>query len=163
REGSIPTERRRMLLEGLDRDTPLSPAEYRVRVAAAWPARSAHPDADLRANLAAAHQVAPRRFPEPGLTPPGGPFRDPLLVGVGGRCWGRGGVFGPGGGEAYVACPFRFFLEHVLHLEPLEDPREEIEVTRRGMAVHRALARLHRRLKEAGVHQPGEGVREQVL
>jgi ATP-dependent helicase/DNAse subunit B len=36
----------------------------------------------------------------------------------------------------------------------LEEPNEGIEVTRRGQAFHRALARLHRRLKEESVHQP---------
>src|SRR5262249_41846586 len=33
--GAVPCERRHMLSEGLDRDEPLSPAEYRVRVARA--------------------------------------------------------------------------------------------------------------------------------
>jgi len=37
-DGAIPTERRRMLVEGHDVDEPLSQAEYRLRVAAAWPA-----------------------------------------------------------------------------------------------------------------------------
>src|SRR5437899_430555 len=64
---------------------------------------------------------------------------------------------------SYVACPFRFLLRHVMRLEPLEDPREEIEVTRRGQAFHRALARLHRALKEAGVHAPSAAVRAAVL
>src|SRR5205807_2097123 len=65
--------------------------------------------------------------------------------------------------EDYVACPFRFFLKHVLRLEPLEDPKEEIEVTRRGQAFHRALARLHRGLKEKSIHRPDDAVRQQML
>src|SRR5205807_310418 len=51
-----------------------------------------------------------------------------------------------------------FFLEHVLKLEPLEDPAEEVEHTRRGAAVHRALARLHARLKADDVHAPAADV-----
>jgi ATP-dependent helicase/DNAse subunit B len=80
-----------------------------------------------------------------------------------GKQFGPRHVFSPTALEDYVACPFRFFLRHVLHLEPLEEPREQIEVTRRGMAFHRALARLHQQLREQGVHAPGPGVAEAVL
>ena len=52
--------------------------------------------------------------------------------------------------EAYVSCPFRFLLEHVVRLEELDEPGEEVEHTRRGAAYHRALARLHARLGQAG-------------
>jgi ATP-dependent helicase/nuclease subunit B len=38
-------------------------------------------------------------------------------------------------------------LQNVLHLEPLEDPSEEVEYSRRGSAFHRALARFHQRAK----------------
>ncbi len=80
-----------------------------------------------------------------------------------GKQFGPQRVFSPTALESYVACPFRFFLEHVLKLDTLEEPSEEIEVTRRGMAFHRALARLHSRLKEEGVHAPSERVKEEVL
>ena len=56
-------------------------------------------------------------------------------------------MFSPTALENYVACPFRFLLQHVLRLEPLEDPSEEVEYTRRGSAFHRALARFHERVK----------------
>jgi ATP-dependent helicase/DNAse subunit B len=58
-------------------------------------------------------------------------------------------VFSPTALEAYVSCPFRFLLEHVLRLEDLDEPGEEVEHTRRGAAYHRALARLHQNLREA--------------
>jgi ATP-dependent helicase/DNAse subunit B len=58
-------------------------------------------------------------------------------------------VFSPTALEAYVSCPFRFLLEHVLRLEELDEPGEEVEHTRRGAAYHRALSRLHRRLGDA--------------
>ena len=72
-------------------------------------------------------------------------------------------VFSPTALETYIACPFQFFLRNVLRLEPLEEPREEIEQTRRGQAFHLALSRLHQRLRSEGVHGPTEKVGEQLL
>src|SRR5262249_43349769 len=50
------------------------------------------------------------------------------------------------------------FLKHVLRLEPLNEPSEEVEVTRRGQAFHRALSRLHRQMRAAGTDAPEENV-----
>jgi ATP-dependent helicase/DNAse subunit B len=175
RPGVVPVERRRMLLEAFDRDEPLSPAEYRVRIAAHWYegaachwqlAASATPldlPRDLKANLADAAELVRWRFREGRHNPYDGLFRDEAVVAELAGRFGSEKVFSPTALEDYVACPFRFFLRHVLHLEPLEEPREEIEVTRRGQAFHRALARLHRNLKKADVHHPDESVEERVL
>ncbi|HJT77652.1 MAG TPA: PD-(D/E)XK nuclease family protein, partial [Gemmataceae bacterium] len=155
--GSVRTERRSMLIERYDRDEPLCPAEYRVQQAAAGPANlRAAPGLppDVAANLADAARVARLRFEERDFTPYDGRFRDPAVVAAVAGQFGPEKVFSPTALEDYIACPFRFFLQHVLRLEPLEEPREEIEVTRRGQAFHRALSRLHRQLKEAEVHQP---------
>jgi ATP-dependent helicase/DNAse subunit B len=162
RPEAVPVERRRLLVEGYDRDRPLSPAEYRVRSASDWPAGGTALPPDLRDNLADAADLARRRFREREHTPYDGRFRDPAAVAEVGRLFGPQRVFSPTALEDYVACPFRFFLRHVLRLEPLEEPREGIEVTRRGQAVHRALARLHRALKDEGVHAPTEAVAERV-
>jgi ATP-dependent helicase/DNAse subunit B len=162
-EGAIPVERRTMLLDRRPEDIPLSLAEYRVAVAAAWPEGSRHLEEDLRATLTDAAKLVRARFHEPTFGPHDGVFRDPLLIEWAGKQFGPNRVFSPTALEAYVSCPFRFFLQHVLDVEPLEEPNEEIEVTRRGMAFHRALARLHRRLKEEGVHAPTEHVKEEVL
>ena len=132
-------------------------------LARAWPAGSRRLGDDLRANLADAAELVRMRFREREHGPYDGLFRDPLLIEWVGKQFGPSRVFSPTALENYVACPFRFLLEHVLHLEPLEEPNEEIEVTRRGMAFHRALARLHQRLKEAGVHAPRPGVEAEVL
>jgi ATP-dependent helicase/DNAse subunit B len=108
---------------------------------------------DLASNLADAATLAARRFGK-AHGPYDGLFRDPSVIAQAAELFGPERVFSPTALEDYVACPFKFFLRHVLYLEPLEEPREEIEVTRRGQAFHRALARLHRRLKEAGVAEP---------
>jgi ATP-dependent helicase/DNAse subunit B len=162
-EGAIPVERRRMLIERYAEDLPLCPAEYRVRVAAAWPDGSRRLPDDLRASLAGAALVAQQRFRQRDLGCYEGLFQDPLLIEWVGKQFGPERVFSPTALEDYVACPFRFFLGHVLHLDALEEPTEEIEVTRRGMAFHRALARLHSRLRDKGVHEPTPEVREEVL
>jgi ATP-dependent helicase/DNAse subunit B len=162
-ERAIPVERREMLLDRRAEDTPLSSAEYRIAVAAAWPEGSQRLEDDLGASLADVSQLVQRRFRQREFGPHDGLFRDPLLIEWVGKQLGPQKVFSPTALESYISCPFRFFLQHVLELEPLEEPSEEIEVTRRGMAVHRALARLHSRLKAEGVHAPTERVTEEVL
>ncbi len=154
-------ERRSMLIEGFNRDAPLSAAERRVRAVATWEAGGLHDPAlpaDLRANLLDAQKLWERRFRTTEHNPYDGRFRDPAVVGELTQMFGPEHVFSPTALEEYVACPFRFYLRHVLRLEALEDPSEEIEVTRRGQLFHRALARLHRKLKDAEVHAPADAV-----
>ena len=50
--------------------------------------------------------------------------------------------------ERYASCPFRFFLERVLEIEPLEDLTLEFDVRNRGRVVHDVLAAFHRRVNE---------------
>src|SRR5439155_9968200 len=130
--------------------------EYRVRVAAAWKEFGKF-DADLpgdvKANLADAADLIRLRFREREFNPYDGLFRDARVVGELAQLFGPDKVFSPTALEDYVTCPFRFFLKNVLRLEPLGEPKEGVEVTRRGQAFHRALARLHRKLKDEGVHQ----------
>ena len=45
--------------------------------------------------------------------------------------------------EAYANCPFRFMLDHVLGIHPLEAPRLATDYSRRGNLVHDILAKLH--------------------
>lgn len=46
--------------------------------------------------------------------------------------------------ETYAACPFRFFMEDVLGLEPLGDLVLETDYARRGSRLHDVLAAFHR-------------------
>ena len=50
--------------------------------------------------------------------------------------------------ERYASCPFRFFLERILKIEPLEDLALEFDVLERGRVVHDVLATFHRRVNE---------------
>ena len=50
--------------------------------------------------------------------------------------------------ERYAACPYRFFLERVLEIMPVEDLTLEFDVRNRGRAVHDVLTTFHRSVNE---------------
>jgi ATP-dependent helicase/DNAse subunit B len=62
-------------------------------------------------------------------------------------------VFSPTAFELYAACPYHFFLEHVLHLEPLEEPEaiEQIHPMVKGALIHAILRLLYERMKAEGL------------
>lgn len=162
-DGAIPTTRRRMLIESLTRDVPLSLAELRVHLIgrtrgnlASEPSLAELLPEDACANLQDAALLVHHRFHVTNEhTVHDGLLQHPAILARVAELFGPGRVFSPTALEDYVACPFKFFARHVLRLDPLEAPREEIEVTRRGQAFHRAMAGLHRRLKEEKVTTPG--------
>jgi ATP-dependent helicase/DNAse subunit B len=53
--------------------------------------------------------------------------------------------------ETYKACPFRFFVDAVLKLEPKETPELGLDVAQRGSIIHRVLENVYRRAGEEGV------------
>ncbi len=147
--GPLPTESQRMLIEGYGDGEPHTAAELRVRAARAlaagdpltdWPL----PDA-LRSSLRAAAAMAHARHRDTAFGRFDGELRHPAVAADLLQRFGPDKVFSPTALEAYIACPFRYWLEHVLRLEPLDDPAEDVEHTRRGQAVHRALSRLHQK------------------
>ena len=50
--------------------------------------------------------------------------------------------------ERYAACPFRFFLERILKIVPLEDLALEFDVLERGRVVHEVLSRFHQSVND---------------
>jgi ATP-dependent helicase/DNAse subunit B len=155
--GAIPVTRQRMMIEGYTTWEPLSDAERRVHLALelaktsrhdGWESGDAPVSPHLVENLRAARVAAAARFRGRDFGLFDGSLKAPaVLRDLAGRL-GPAKVFSPTALEAYVACPFRFWVEHVLRLEPLDDPSEEVEHTRRGAAVHRALARFHARIRD---------------
>ena len=148
---AVPVERQRMLIEGYLTRDPLCEAEARSRFAAAMSTSdgpTAHPDlpSDLFEHLVWARQVAAARFRSDDYNRFDGWMDAPAALAAVRERFGPDKVFSPTALEAYVACPFRFLLEHVLRLEELDEPGEEVEHTRRGAAYHRALSRLHTKL-----------------
>lgn len=57
-------------------------------------------------------------------------------------------TFSPAQLETYLECPFRFFAERILHVEPIDMPTEEFQRHEIGHIVHGALEAFHR--KHAG-------------
>jgi ATP-dependent helicase/nuclease subunit B len=51
--------------------------------------------------------------------------------------------------EHYAYCPYRYFLEKLLNVQPLEDIALETDYARRGQMAHSLLAVFHRRVNEA--------------
>jgi hypothetical protein len=55
--------------------------------------------------------------------------------------------------EQYARCPYQFFLNQVLHLEPPGEITLDVNHAQRGWRLHASLARLHRQLNETqGCH-----------
>lgn len=59
--------------------------------------------------------------------------------------------------EAWVACPFGWFMQYVLGVEPVEQPDEQMQISPkdRGTLVHEALDAFHQRVVAGELPQPG--------
>jgi ATP-dependent helicase/nuclease subunit B len=64
-----------------------------------------------------------------------------------GERFGPRHLWSPSQWETYAGCPYRFFLENVLRLEPLGDLELETDYERRGSRLHDVLAAFHRQWK----------------
>lgn len=51
--------------------------------------------------------------------------------------------------ERFITCPFAYFIEHILHVEPIEEFTKKWETAERGLILHDVLAWFHN--KHAGV------------
>jgi len=162
-------ERQRMLIEGYTSREPLSLAETRVQFAANSRGRTEagawrHPGLpnDLGEHLRWAEEVAAARFRSRDYNRYDGWLDSSAAQAEVRDRLGPDHVFSPTALETYVACPFKFLLGHVLSLEELDEPGEEVEQTRRGAAYHRALARLHRKLREADPEMTRERLPDRI-
>ncbi|MBA4104422.1 MAG: hypothetical protein C0485_01600 [Pirellula sp.] len=75
--------------------------------------------------------------------------------------YGSDYIWSPSRLETYAACPFRFFGEHLLKLEPLPELALESDLARRGSLLHETLARLYdviNALNDKGPQPPPEVV-----
>ena len=52
--------------------------------------------------------------------------------------------------ERYAYCPYQYFLNKVLDVQPLEEVELEIDYMQRGQMAHALLAAFHRRVNQAG-------------
>jgi ATP-dependent helicase/DNAse subunit B len=173
-DGAIAVEHQRMPIEGYTTRQPIAPAEWRVQFAAVMsrysPERGkwSHPrlSADLTANLQDAARMARHRFRSNDFDEFDGMLDKPKIVKELSIRYGPEKSFSPTSLENFVACPFRFMLDNVFGLEPLEEPVEEVEASRRGSAFHRALARFHKRVRvdpQAGLPPDAAAVLEKEI
>lgn len=75
-----------------------------------------------------------------------------------------GRIWSPSRLETYALCPYRFFLETILQLEPLEELQLEANFARRGQLFHDTLANLHQQLnhRHHRFTSPGEFSAEEI-
>jgi RecB family exonuclease len=106
---------------------------------------------DLLAILGRAKEMAAKRFHSSSFTEFDGRLSHPNAVNRVKQLLLPAKPVSPSSLETYVDCPFRYWLEKVLKVEPLDEPSDEIEFTRRGQAVHRALSRFHQDLNAGRV------------
>lgn len=62
----------------------------------------------------------------------------------------------PSGYNSLVACPYQYFARHVLHLNELDDVREDLDKRDYGTWVHEVLQRFHTEIPQLGSHDKGE-------
>jgi len=76
-------------------------------------------------------------------------------------------VVSPTSLETWASCPFRYFLGHVLALEPVERPEEVVTISplERGLLIHAALDRFDATRRERGMDPaaPDGGARDLLL
>jgi ATP-dependent helicase/DNAse subunit B len=147
----------KMLLDGYWTQQPLSAAEQRVQYAYAWARgrkgdRQGYPAVteEVIQVLERAQRLAEARWGRTDYTAYDGRLQHPAALRVIQQLFDDQYLFSPTALETYLYCPFRFFAQHVLGLQKLSDPTEEIEQTRRGLVLHEALARFHRELAAQG-------------
>lgn len=148
-----PPVRQKMAIEGYAEGPAYSKAERRVQAARLMRANQAVPadhdlGDDVLETLKRAQWMAAKRFRSSEFSPFDGLLKHPETVAAVAKKFGPERTFSPSALETYVSCPFRFWLEQVLRIEPLETPSNEVETTRRGQAVHRAMARYHTLLRD---------------
>lgn len=65
--------------------------------------------------------------------------------------------------ETYASCPFKFFIERILHLEDEEDPDQALSARDRGRILHSILESFHRKYVGKSVHDiPENEARESM-
>jgi ATP-dependent helicase/nuclease subunit B len=67
-----------------------------------------------------------------------------------GKRFGQAQVWAPTSLETYAGCPFKFFIEKVIGIEPLPDVERNLSAADRGTVVHDILCLFYRRWKAAG-------------
>jgi len=70
--------------------------------------------------------------------------------------FGGSHLWSPSQLEGYAACPFRFFAEQLLSLEPLGELTLASDAGRRGSLLHQVLAKVHQELSTQAARSPDD-------
>ncbi len=62
-----------------------------------------------------------------------------------------------------IICPYRFFAEGILNIDPLEDIQPAASPREKGIRIHRTLALFTQRLRDRGLNLNMEGNRQKAL
>lgn len=144
----------KMPIEGYAEDIAYSASERRVQAARMLRKNPEYTfsekelPAPVGKALTQAQLLASRRFLESTFSEYDGKITHPIAVEAVKKRFLPERAISPSSLETYLSCPFRFWLEQILRIEVLEEPSPKIEVTRRGQAVHRAMARYHRAVRD---------------
>lgn len=68
----------------------------------------------------------------------------------------------PSGYNSLVACPYQYFARHVLHLNELDEVREELDKRDYGTWVHAVLQRFHEQLPVVSGRDDAESVLQRI-
>ena len=70
-------------------------------------------------------------------------------------------IWSPSKLEAYRDCPYRFFVENVLRISPVEELEPEVPPDKKGIILHSVLERFYNRMKEEGMFRvEGDSIQE---
>jgi ATP-dependent helicase/DNAse subunit B len=112
--------------------------------------------ADVSANIAAGLECISMRENSTGFTAWEGIIQDPAAVTRLSRRFGADYCWSPSSLEHFAVCPYRFFLEHVLGIEPLPELELRTDYLGRGSLLHEVLAEYHRAMNSmAAADEPG--------
>ncbi|MGI9458186.1 MAG: PD-(D/E)XK nuclease family protein, partial [Aeoliella sp.] len=84
-----------------------------------------------------------------GFGPYEGVIQGELVQAALAQRFNAGHLWSPSQLESYATCPFRFFSEHLLKLEPLSELALRGDARRRGSLLHQVLATIHQQLSRA--------------
>ena len=119
---------------------------------------------DEFACVTAGLDVETRRNSKEGFDEYDGILTGPELLAQLRESFGSDQLFSAAQLETYAACPFQFYLQRVLRIEPDEAPDEEFDPRTRGRILHEALQHFHAAYRGVPVPAiPFEAGRETLL
>ncbi|MEZ6139919.1 MAG: PD-(D/E)XK nuclease family protein [Zavarzinella sp.] len=146
-------ERQKMLIENFGYEISYAHSEWRISIARAF---QQGPDSAIRTTTGGEFyrllqrwlHVRQARFYEKRFTNYDGIMQHPGALQQAATSFPVDRKMSPTSLEVYQECGFRFLLQDFIKLKQFQEPRSEIENTRRGMVMHRALANFHEKFPQ---------------